>query len=296
MMFKKAEKKKIKLRCAVDGPAGSGKTYTALTLAQKLVERYGYKIAVIDSERGSASKYADMFSFDVLELTDYDPENYVNAILEAEKQGYGICIIDSLTHAWAGVGGLLEKVDAISKRSKSGNSFTAWREATPIHNRLVDTMLAFNGHLIVTMRTKTEYVIEAGNNGKSGVRKVGMAPIQRDGVEYEFDIVGDMDLEHNLVISKTRCHALTDKVFHKPGDDFAKYIIEWIGDAQITPDENNIASPEQIRRLTELSNSKEIGDPQLDKLRAFSGRENPTKEDVQRWIVYLEKLQDKSSN
>lgn len=235
MAFQKAKRKGIWVRSAIDGPSGSGKTWTSLVTAKALADKFDYKIAVIDTERGSASKYADYFDFDVLELDTYGVERYIGAMKEAEKEGYKVLVIDSLSHAWTGIDGILDRHDSATKRSKSGNSYNAWREVTPLHNQLIDAILNFNGHVIVTMRTKTEYIVEqTTNNGRSYSvpKKIGMAPIQRDGMEYEFDIVGDMDLEHNLVISKTRCHPLADKVFKCPGQNdnsFTDIICDWVG-------------------------------------------------------------------
>lgn len=226
MQFKKAEKTKSKLRLALIGPSGSGKTYTALTLAGGLAE--GKPVAVIDTERGSASLYADLFAFDVLELETFDPRTYVEAIQAAESAGYGVVVIDSLTHAWSGKGGALELVDRAAKRQQSNNSFGAWREVTPLHNQLVDTLLGAQAHIIATIRTKTDYVQEKDNNNRTVIRKVGLAPVQRDGLEYEFTLVGDMDTDHNLVISKTRIPALADQVINKPSIEVATQLLGWL--------------------------------------------------------------------
>lgn len=214
-MFTKAIKHSAKLRMALCGPSGSGKTYTALAIAAGL----GQRIAVIDTEHGSASRYADEFAFDVLELTSFHPEQYLKALSAAAMEGYDVCIVDTLSHAWTGESGVLDLHDRAVKRDRSGNSFTAWREVTPLHNRLVDGLVQARTHLIVTMRTKTEYVMEE-RNGKQAPRKVGMAPIQRDGIEYEFDLVGDLDLSHTLVISKTRVRCFDAAVIERPGADF----------------------------------------------------------------------------
>lgn len=233
MPFVPATKKQARLRMALIGPSGSGKTYTALTLASV----FG-KVAVIDTERGSASKYADKFTFDVLELTNYDPREYVKAIGEAARAGYDVLVIDSLSHAWNAVGGVLEMVDKVAARSQSKNNFTAWRDVTPLHNALVEAMLTAPLHIIVTMRTKTEYVLEqVERKGRivTEPRKVGLAPIQRDGIEYEFDVVGDMDLENNLVVSKTRCSTLTGGVFNRPGEDLAGVLRAWLTDGEPLP-------------------------------------------------------------
>jgi hypothetical protein len=234
MAFQKATKKQAKLRLALIGPSGAGKTYTALTLATHLSP--GGRIAVIDTERGSASKYADLFTFDVEDLDSCHPQRYVQAITDAQTAGYDVLIIDSLSHAWMGKDGALELVDKAAKRNPSGNSFAAWREVTPLHNALVDAMLAAKLHVIVTVRSKMEYVQEKDERGKTVIRKVGLQPVQRDGLEYEFDVVGDMDVDNTLVVTKTRCSALTGAVIHKPGKELAARLAAWLeGEPVATP-------------------------------------------------------------
>ena len=232
MAFQKATKAQSKARVALLGPSGSGKTYSALALAKGL----GGRVAVIDTERGSASKYADEFEFDVCELASFGPQAYIEAIREAEAAGYDVLVIDSLSHAWMGKGGVLELHDAAVKRSRSGNSFDAWREVTPQHNGLVDALVQSRCHVIATMRTKTEYVIEEDERGKKVPRKVGMAPVQRDGLEYEFDVVGDLNQGHEWVISKSRCKALADQIITKPGAETAAVLRAWLSDGAPVPE------------------------------------------------------------
>jgi len=227
-MFQKATRAKSKLRLALDGPSGSGKTMTALILANHL----GEKIAVIDTEHGSASKYADetapdgtVLSFDVVELSSFSPDSYIKCI-EAAKD-YDVLIIDSLSHAWFGKDGVLEIVDQEAAKSRSGNTFVAWRKGSPAHHKLVEAILQAPTHVIVTMRTKTEYAME-NVNGKMTPKKIGLAPVQRDGVEYEFDIVGDMDLENKMIVSKSRYSALSGQVIDKPTGKLAQEILSWL--------------------------------------------------------------------
>jgi hypothetical protein len=223
--FKPATKEKAKLRLALFGPSGSGKTYTAL----KLANAFG-KTAVIDTERGSASLYADLFTFDVLELSEYSPDHYIHALHSAASTGYDVVVIDSLSHAWNATGGVLEMVDKIAKRSPSSNSFSAWREVTPKHNALVDALIGSPIHVIATLRSKTEYVLQPNERGKLEPKKVGLAPIQREGIEYEFTICGELDLDNTLSITKTRCSLLTNAIIEKPGAELAGTIQEWLSD------------------------------------------------------------------
>lgn len=225
--FTRATKEQAKLRLALCGTAGTGKTYSALAIATEFVP--GGRIALIDTERGSASLYADRFTFDTLNLDTHSPETYVDAIQAAEREGYDVIIVDSLSHAWAGRDGALEQVDKIAKRSQSGNTFTAWRDVTPKHNRLIDAIISVRAHMIATMRSKTEWVLEENEKGKKTPRRVGMEPVMRAGVEYEFTVVGDINLDHQLVITKTRCSALADAVIDKPGAQLARTLREWLG-------------------------------------------------------------------
>jgi len=211
-MFKKATKKGQSARMALFGPAGSGKTYTSLLIARGLVGPGG-RVAVIDTERGSASKYSDVDNFDVCELSTFAPEEYVEALRGAAEAGYGVVVIDSLSHAWEGEGGILDQVD------KRGGRFDAWKEMTPQTRALIDMILTYPGHVIVTMRSKTEYVVEKNERGKSEPRKIGLAPRFKDGMEYEFDIVGEMDDANVMRITKSRCVALSGKSISRPGKD-----------------------------------------------------------------------------
>lgn len=231
MAFQKAVKRESKLRMAISGPAGAGKTWTALTLATRLAN--GESFAVIDTERGSASKYAEDFGFDTNELDNFDPRHYVKAIHEAEDAGYSVLVIDSLTHAWNGTGGLLDIVDAIARRKYSGNTFAAWKDATPLQNQLIDAITASKLHIIVTMRSKQEYSAEKGASGKTEVKKLGMAPIQRDGMEYEFDVVADMDIDNNMIIQKSRCSKLSGQIIPKPDKKVADTLKEWLRGAPV---------------------------------------------------------------
>lgn len=232
-MFKPAEKRQAKLRMTIDGPAGSGKTYTALRFAHTIIQHTGGKIAVIDTERGSASKYVGEapdgipWTFDVLELQQFSPERYTEAVLAAGRAGYSVLVIDSLSHAWEGVGGALEIKDRIAGSSNE-NSFTAWRHVTPLHNRMIDTILQSPMHIITTMRSRTEYVTEVTNGKITGVRRVGLAPVQRPGMEYEFDLVCDMDWAHIMTVAKSRCPLVADMQVEKPGPEFIQIVLDWL--------------------------------------------------------------------
>ncbi len=223
-MFRKAERKKAKLRLAITGSSGSGKTLGALKIAKGI----GGKIAMIDTESGSGELYSHIADYDVLQLTPpYSPERYIKAIKQAESLGYEILIIDSLTPAWAGEGGVLEMVDKVTKASKSKNSYTAWGDVTPHQNKLIDSILASSMHVIATMRSKTAYDL-VENNGKKTPVKIGLAPIQREGLDYEFTIVFDISIDgHVASASKDRTTEFDGKYF-VIDEDIGKKLINWL--------------------------------------------------------------------
>lgn len=225
MAFVKATKRKAKLRLAVYGPSGSGKTFTSLRIATGM----GGNIAVIDTERGSASKYADRFDFSVMELEDRTVEGYARAIREAGESGFNILIIDSLSHGWHE---LLDEVDKIAKAKYRGNTWSAWSEGTPKQRMMVDEILNSPMHIIATMRSKTEWTQERDRNDKVKPVKVGLAPEQGKGIEYEFDMLMEMSTEHVAVVAKDRTGKFQDKPIEKPGEDFGKELVAWLEDGE----------------------------------------------------------------
>lgn len=236
MAFTKATKAKAKLRMAITGPSGAGKTMTALRIASGL----GGKIAVIDSEHLSASKYADRFDFDTCDLNGKtNPAQYIEAIREAESAGYSVVIIDSMTHAWEAT---KEFVDRKKAASNSGNGFTAWADGTKLWNSLQDAIQGSSVDVIATMRSKVDYSQEV-ENGKKVVKKLGMAPEVRDGTEFAYDVVLDMDCDHNGRVSKTRCDALDGYFEAKPGEALGKTLREWLSDGV------ELATAEQIAQI-----------------------------------------------
>jgi hypothetical protein len=231
--FQRATKKQAKARIALDGPSGSGKTWTSLVTAQALANGGG--VAVIDSERGSASKYADEFTFDVMELDgNFHPDRYIDGLRAAVQGGYAVVVVDSLTHAWAGKGGVLEQVDAAKARF-GGNSYMAWSHGTPLWQALIDAMVQAPIHVIATMRSKTKFV-EQEDRGKKSYVRAGTEPVARDGVEYEFDVVGDLDHEHNLVIAKSRAGRRLEAIYRRPGPEFGQAVLAWLTDGAVDVD------------------------------------------------------------
>lgn len=258
MAFIKATKSQSKLRLALCGLAGSGKTYSALAIAAGIaaeMRRLGHgqgRIALIDTEHESASLYADRFDFDTAPLDNHSPRAYVDMIREAEAGGYDVVIVDSLSHAWAGKNGALEQKDNAAARG--GNSWTAWRDITPMHNALVDAMLASKCHLIATMRQKMEY-IQTTEGGKTKIEKVGLAAIQREGMEYEFTCVGDLGLDHVLRIGKTRLDGVlsTGEAFERPGELFAKKVYGWLMSGAAPVKVETVVDPNGKFRMTATS-------------------------------------------
>jgi AAA domain len=231
LAFSPATKEQAKARIALTGPTGSGKTYTALVIGTALAK----KVALIDTEHGSASKYADEYAFDTLQFASFEPVSLVDALAVAAHEAYEVVIVDSLSHFWSGTGGMLEQVDNAAKRSGAGSSFAGWKEVRPMERAMIEALLAYPGHIIVTMRTKTEYVVETDDRGRKVPRKVGLKPEQREGIEYEFDIVGDLDYENVLVISKSRAKPLSGLVIRKPGVEFADSVLAWLNAGKPAP-------------------------------------------------------------
>jgi hypothetical protein len=225
MAFVKAVRKQAKLRLALTGPSGSGKTYSALLMAKG----FGGKVAVIDTEHGSASLYCDLLEFDVMELTaPYSPERYISAIRDAEKDGYDVLIIDSITHEWNGTGGMLQINEELARSKFKGNTWSAWSESDPRHRKFVDAILQTKMHVIVTMRSKTETSAEKDSNGKTKIIQLGMKAEQRDGIIYEFTTV--LDLVHGghyATATKDRTGVFSDdpKVITP---ETGKTILDWL--------------------------------------------------------------------
>ncbi len=229
MTFKKAERKQVRPKFAMTGPSGSGKTFSGLLLAAGM----GKKIAVIDTENGSASLYADMdkgplkgVNFDVLEITPpYTIDKYALAIETAQAAGYDVLVVDSISHAWAGEGGLLSKKEALDARG--GNSYTNWAGISKEHELFKARILNADIILICTMRSKQDYVLETNDKGKQTPKKVGLAPVQREGMEYEFTTVFDLAMDHNAQVSKDRTSLFDGKIF-KISKKTGEEIMAWL--------------------------------------------------------------------
>lgn len=254
--FEKAVKREAKGRVALIGPAGSGKSYTMLTLARLLAGPSG-KIAAIDTEHGSLSKYADLFDFDVIELDSFTADNFLDALEAASAAGYSVFCCDSLSHFWMGKDGALEFVDERKKRAR--DQMEGWKDWRPQERAMIDGILAAPLHVLVTMRTKNEYRDEeyTDRDGKKKTKriKIGLAPVQRDGMEYEFDLVALMNDDNDFIVDKSRCSALAGKAIGKPTDKDFRPFAEWLSGAPAKPkaEARPVESHEQLseRRITE---------------------------------------------
>ena len=221
MTFTKATKTKSKLRLALTGTAGSGKSLGSLLIAKGL----GGRIAMIDTENGSGNVYSDICDYDICNLSaPYDPRKYIQCIHEAEKLGNDIIIIDSISHESNGEGGCLD-LHTRECASGKGNSFTAWSKITPLHNLFVQALTASPCHIIATIRSKTDHVI----NESRQVIKVGLAPVQRDNIEYEFSTVFDISMAHLATVNKDRTGLFPDTPFEITPDIGAK-LRKWLND------------------------------------------------------------------
>lgn len=237
MGFRKAERKQVKLKLGITGPSGSGKTFSALRIAKGLLEQrqgYNYRIALIDTENKSASLYADtkgMPAFDTLELEPpYTVEKYIAAIELAIQEKYDLVVVDSVSHVWAGEGGLLQEKETLDTRG--GNSFANWAKMTPKWNRFVSAILHSDVHMICTMRSKQEHALSQNDKGKTEVKKMGMAPQVRDGFEYELTAVFDMDMSHHAQASKDRTNLFDGRTW-KPDEKTGCEISNWLNSGKV---------------------------------------------------------------
>ncbi|MFJ2961226.1 ATP-binding protein [Streptomyces collinus] len=222
--FKPASKAGRKARLSIQGMSGSGKTWTGLSIAHGLSE--GRKFAVIDTEKGAASLYAGHhgIQFDSCAMDRYDPRDLIKVLDSAAQAGYPTVFVDSLSHFWKGTDGTLDQVEK-AKAKYGGNKFAGWKDGTPIQNDMVAAILEYPGHVVCSMRSYTEWVLE---NGKP--QRVGMRPEQRKGIEYEFDLAVAMDLDNRLEVLKSRCPSLHRAVIDRPNGarDIAAPLLAWL--------------------------------------------------------------------
>lgn len=260
---RKAEKKRVKIKAGVQGPSGSGKTWGALALAFNLWP--SAKVCVIDSENESASLYADHWEFDTIPLTPpFTSARYQQCIEMVVHLGYDVAIIDSLSHQWDGDGGILRRKEALDQRP-GANSWANWAQFTPEHQAFIESIKQAPIHIIATMRAKQDYVLEQGEKGKTKPVKVGMAPIVREGTDYEFSIVFDVQMDHKAVVSKNRTGLFEGEVLDLASQSVADRLRSWLeSGAEVkgpstetwkAPTPGRIDEPQKTRRENPSSRS-----------------------------------------
>jgi len=244
MQLRQSERKQAKIKLAIQGCAGSGKTYSSLLLAFGITNNWS-KIAVIDSENGSADLYAHLGQYNVLNLNNnYSPENYIEAIAICEKADIEVIIIDSLSQSWDF---LLQ-----CHSEMVGNSFTNWGKITPRQNAFIQKILQSKCHIICTMRTKQDYVLSE-RNGKMVPEKVGLKAIMREGIDYEFTIVFDIDMKHIANISKDRTGLFMGKPEFTISSVTGKRILDWCNSGvSIESVKNDISKAKTIEELNSI--------------------------------------------
>lgn len=241
LTIRKSSRTKSKIRLGLTGPSGSGKTYSALLIAKGMTSRWE-DIALIDTEHGSGDLYAHLGDYNIIGLdAPHTPEKYIEAIEICEHQGIKVLIIDSLSHCWEYL------LDVHS--NMIGNSFTNWGKITPRQNALIRKILSSDLHIIATMRTKTDYVLNQ-KDGKYIPEKVGMKSIQREGVDYEFTLVFDLDIKHQATASKDRTNLFADKPAFTPGEETGTQILSWCNEGK--------NPPEFIERIHQCMSLKEL--------------------------------------
>ena len=247
-IFKLAVKPKSYCRMALVGPAGSGKTYTALQLATQMTN----SVALIDTEYDRSLKYAGEFTFYQVRIRDCHPANLIELIHTAKEEGHEAMILDSFSSAWNGRSGVLWLVDKVTRAGERQSAQDAWREVNPLQQELLDTLLDIRMHVFVTLRTKVAYAQEqkfdpTTNRVKTQNVRVGLQPIQRDGIEFEFELLAEMDHTNTLRFTKSLCSKLQHQEFPLPGKELARLIKEWL--------DEGASSDEGIREEEELKRS-----------------------------------------
>jgi len=248
LVLKKATRKQVKLRLNISAPSGAGKTYSALRMAKGLCGDWS-KVAVIDTENGSASLYSDLGDFNTIDLTPpYTPEKYIGAINMCVQAGMEVIIIDSSTHEWAC---LLEENELLAQSKFRGNTWSAWSQTTPRHDKFINSVLHCSAHVITCTRSKMETVM--GDDKK--VKKVGMKDVQREGWEYELTISLNIDRDTHLAIpSKDRTNLFEGKNPFLITEETGKLIADWcnsgVSEKQVAINEMEIvASLEELKTV-----------------------------------------------
>ncbi len=267
-MFKKAERSQKKLRLAMAGVSGSGKTYSALRIATGISKEIGKPIAFIDTEHGAASIYANEFTFDKVDLTNETPiPEYIKAIKEAGMAGYGVLIIDSMSHPWES---LLDTVDMVANAKYRGNSWSAWgdKSAGKLYEDFINAILSSPCHIIACFRVKTQWEVTKDSDGKTKPIKIGLTPQQRANIEYEFDMFMEGDINHTFIFSKSRISKFQDAIIEKPSEELGISILKELNEGKaveidmLANERAAIAKATSIDELTRIYNTSPFQDLQ----------------------------------
>lgn len=251
MKLEAAKRSASYMKICLSGTSGSGKTYSSLLLARGLTDAWS-KICVIDTEQRSASLYTQLGDFNVINLEPpFHPSRYIEALAVALAGKMEVIIIDSISHEWSGKGGCLELHEQTIQRMKVPNSFSAWSTITPLHQGFLDAITQCNAHVICTARSKTEYVL-VERNGKQTPQKVGMAPITRDGFEFEMSIHFEVDQAHQVFCSKDRTGLFVDGNPFRITEETGKLIYNWCNQLTAEDIASSVNKCKNLRELTDL--------------------------------------------
>ena len=248
-MLRQASRKKAKIRLGLSAVSGGGKTYSALLIAKGLAHGDFTKVAVIDTENGSADLYSHLGPYNVFTLkAPFSPEKYIEAIKICENAKMEVIIVDSITHEWDGVGGILNIAD-----SMTGNSYTNWAKITPRHNAFIQSILQSDCHMITTVRRKQDYEMTTNSNGKLVPQKVGLKEVTREGFEYELTVNLELDTKHNASCSKDRTGLFVGKPEFVPTEEVGKLLLEWCESGI-----DEISNEDMLRSCTTLEQLAEM--------------------------------------
>jgi len=254
MKIELAKREQAKIKIGLQGPSGSGKSYSALLLAYGLTNDWS-KIVVIDTENKSSSLYSHLGDFNILDLKPpYSPERYIEAINLCVRLGMQAIIIDSISMEWEYI------LDAHSQLT--GNSYTNWARFTPRHQKFIQAILHSDTHIICTLRSKQDYVLTENEKGKMAPEKVGMKAIQRDGTDYELTLMFELDIKHNAITTKDRTGLFSGRLPFQITEDTGREILNWCqtGEIVVRDYETLIKSCNSLQELLSLfeSVSKEV--------------------------------------
>lgn len=265
-MFQKATRQQSKLRLCVSGPSGSGKTYGALTLAEEI--KGDGRVALIDTENGSASLYANQFDFDVLNMEPpYSPQRFIEAIKSAEEANYSVIVIDSATHEWEGSGGCLEMNEETARARFKGNTWSAWSDTNKEHQKFVNALVHSSAHIICTCRSKTE----TAQSDKKIVR-LGTKLVQRDNFEYEFTVA--LDLVHDGHFAnalKDRTGLFANGSQAPITNETGQKLLEWLNDG-VTADDLLESHISDIESANDVETMLDIARTAYNAMRPFGDK------------------------